>query len=141
MSNRTRAIIISLSIALIVLAQALFAQGPRTIPLSEYNLRSWSTKDGLPNDKIMAVYQSSQGYIWLGSQEGLARFDGARFEIFDKKNTPAFPHSQIISLIEDKDSTLWISTIRGLVKYRHGEFSPVPSQRGVDQFISTTFLL
>lgn len=141
MRKITRTIIVPFSTACIILVQAALAQGSRTIPLSEYNLRSWSTKDGLPNDKIMAVYQSSQGYIWLGSQEGLARFDGARFTIFDKKNTPAIPHSQIISLIEDKDSTLWISTIRGLVNYRHGIFSQVPVQQGIDQFITNAFFI
>jgi ligand-binding sensor domain-containing protein len=141
MRNFTQALLLPFSIALCVSAQTLFAQESKTIPLPEYNLRSWSTKDGLPNDKIMAVYQSSQGYIWLGSQEGLARFDGARFEIFDKKNTPAFPHSQMISLIEDADSTLWISTIRGLVNYRHGRFSAVPVQKGIDQFITNTFFI
>ncbi len=136
-----RTVLRMLSIALFVLAHELFAQEPRIVPLSEYNLRSWSTKDGLPNDKISIVYQSTQGYIWLGSQEGLARFDGAQFEIFDKKNTPVFPHSQIVSLIEDKDSTIWISTIRGIVKSRHGKFTAVPVETGIAPFICNTFFI
>jgi ligand-binding sensor domain-containing protein len=136
-----RIVVSSLSLALLILSDSVLAQGHRTTPLTQYNIRSWSTKDGLPNDKIIAVYQSAQGYIWLASQEGLVRFDGAGFEIFDKKNTPAFPHSQVTGLIEDRDSTLWISTIRGILKYRKGKFEPVQAERGVDSFIGNTLYI
>jgi ligand-binding sensor domain-containing protein len=119
----------------------LFAQKHPVTPITQYNIRTWSTNDGLPNDKITAVYQSAQGYIWLASQEGLVRFDGASFEIFDKKNTPVFPHSQVTALVEDKDSTLWINTIRGVLKYRHGIFEAVQTESDVEPFIGTTLFL
>jgi len=130
--------LVLLSLAVVLLTVPVLAQERSIPPLTQYNIRSWSTRDGLPNDKIIAVYQSAQGYIWWASQEGLVRFDGAGFEIFDKKNTPAFPHNQVTALVEDKDSTLWISTIRGIVKYRNGKFEPVQAESGVGSFISNT---
>jgi ligand-binding sensor domain-containing protein len=109
----------------------------RSIPsISAYNIRSWTTNEGLPNNKVLAITQSAQGYIWLATQEGLVRFDGAGFEIFDKKNTPAIPHSEISGLAEDRDSTLWIGTIRGIVQYRQGKFHPVPVEESVGSFTS-----
>ena len=132
---------VALAILPLFLSDVLHAQKHPITPLTQYNIRSWSTKDGLPNDKIIAVYQSAQGYIWLASQEGLVRFDGASFEIFDKKNTPVFPHSQVTALIEDKDSTLWISTIRGILKYRRGKFEPVLAEKSVAPFIGNTLFI
>lgn len=136
-----RAIPLLLTALLLLPIHPLVAQRTNVIPLTQYNLRSWSTNEGLPNDKIMAVYQSSQGYIWLASQEGLVRFDGVHFDIFDKQNTPAFPHSQITSLIEDKDSTLWIGTIRGVLQYRRGVFKTVPVDTGVGSYICNTLYI
>jgi ligand-binding sensor domain-containing protein len=129
---------LSLPIAILLTSVSVLAQERPAPPLTQYNIRSWSTKDGLPNDKIIAVYQSAQGYIWLATQEGLARFDGAGFEIFDKKNTPAFPHSQVTALVEDKDSTLWIGTIRGIMKYRKGKFELVQVGSGIGSVIGNT---
>ena len=91
------------------------AQSRYISSLHGYNVRSWSTTEGLPNNKIFAILQSRSGYIWLGTQEGLVRFDGESFTTFDSKNTPVLPHNEITMLFEDKDSTLWISTVRGMV--------------------------
>jgi ligand-binding sensor domain-containing protein len=137
----SRFALLSLVLALVLLAAPALAQKRQAPPITQYNIRSWSTRDGLPNDKIIAVYQSAQGYIWLASQEGLVRFDGAGFEIFDKKNTPVFPHSQVTALIEDKDSTLWISTIRGMLKYRRGKFESVQTESGVGSFVGTVLYI
>ncbi|MCX6132925.1 MAG: triple tyrosine motif-containing protein [Ignavibacteriales bacterium] len=136
-----RVVLLALAISLVSPGEALLAQKHPVTPITQYNIRSWSAKDGLPNDKIIAVYQSAQGYIWLASQEGLVRFDGARFEIFDKKNTPVFPHSQITALTEDKDSTLWISTIRGILKYRRGKFEAVPTESTITAYIGNTIFV
>ncbi len=130
-----------LFLAHFLLSDSVLAQGHPITPLTQYNIRSWSTIDGLPNDKIIAVYQSAQGYIWLASQEGLVRFDGAGFEVFDEQNTPAFPHSQVTALIEDKDSTLWIGTIRGLLKYRRGKFEPVQAESDITPFVGNTLFV
>ena len=116
-------------------------QNRYTSSLQKYHVRSWSTTDGLPNNKVFAILQSSSGYVWLATQEGLVRFDGERFTTFDSKNTPAFPHSEIIALFEDKDSVLWISTIRGMVRYRKGQFSAVPFDSTVAPFFAKTFLI
>ncbi|MFH0991577.1 MAG: two-component regulator propeller domain-containing protein [bacterium] len=111
------------------------------VPLAQYNLVSWSTKDGLPNNKIKTMCQTRDGYVWFGTQEGLVRFDGVRFETFDQKNTPAFTHNEIISIVEDSTGILWIGTIRGLVKYFHGVFTPVPADPSIGVFICNTLFL
>jgi ligand-binding sensor domain-containing protein len=112
-----------------------------TSSLQKYHVRSWSTTDGLPNNKIFAVLQSSSGYVWLATQEGLVRFDGEHFTTFDSKNTPAFLHNEVTTLFEDKDSVLWISTIRGLVKHLKGQFSVVPVDSTVAPFYTRSFLI
>jgi PAS domain S-box-containing protein len=82
----------------------------------------WTTAQGLPQDSVQAVLQTRDGYLWLGTQEGLVRFDGIHFAIFDKQNTPAFAHNNVQTLCETRDGTLWIGTNRGLVRYAQGRF-------------------
>ena len=137
----SRFVLLPAVVAVLLLADPGLAQQPKAPPITQFNIRSWSTQEGLPNDKIIAVYQSTEGYIWLGSQEGLVRFDGASFETFDKKNTPAFPHNQVMALVEDKDSTLWVSTIRGMMKYRRGKFEPVRAESSVGPFVGNTLYI
>src|SRR5438876_11233109 len=68
------------------------------------------TEDGLPQNSVIAITQTRDGYLWLGTLNGLARFDGIRFTVFDESNTPGLPSSQIVSLFEDSRTNLWIGT-------------------------------
>jgi signal transduction histidine kinase/ligand-binding sensor domain-containing protein len=89
----------------------------------EYSRRIWRTEDGLPQNRIQAITQTSDGYLWIGTFEGLARFDGVRFVVFDRSNTPAFSDNSILSLEPGSDGSLWIGTEGGgLLHYAHGEF-------------------
>ena len=78
------------------------------------------TAQGLPQDTVQAILQTRDGYIWLGTQEGLVRFDGLHFTVFDRQNTPALAHNNIQALCEMRDGALWIGTNRGLVRYASG---------------------
>src|SRR4051812_6382582 len=70
----------------------------------------WQIDDGLPNNTIKAIAVPADGYLWLGTQEGLARFDGARFVLFTKENTAGLGGSAIQSLYTARDGALWIGT-------------------------------
>lgn len=92
-----------------------------------YFIRTWQVEQGLPQNKVTAVVQSRDGYLWLGTYNGLARFDGVRFTVFDDNNTPELHSSRITSLFEAADGTLWIGTESGdVAQYKDGHFATVP---------------
>ena len=92
-----------------------------------YLIRSWQSESGLPQNKVTAVVQAYDGYLWVGTYSGLARFDGVRFTVFDENNTPEIPSSRVTSLFEAADSTLWIGDESGHVtQYKDGKFRAVP---------------
>ena len=92
-----------------------------------YFTRTWQIEQGLPQNKVTTVVQTRDGYLWVGTYNGLARFDGVRFTVFDDNNTPELRSSRITSLFEAADGTLWIGTESGDVsQYKDGHFAAVP---------------
>ena len=92
-----------------------------------YFLRTWQVEQGLPHNKVSAVVQTRDGYVWLGTYNGLARFDGVHFTLFDDDNTPELRSRRITSLFEAADGVLWIGTENGDVsQYQDGHFTAVP---------------
>jgi ligand-binding sensor domain-containing protein/signal transduction histidine kinase len=75
----------------------------------------WSTKEGLPENSVISVIQTKDGYLWLGTLNGLVRFDGNHFTIFDENNTPGLSSERIVYLFEDSHTNLWIGTDNGTV--------------------------
>lgn len=98
--------------------------------LTQYRIDQWTTEHGLPMKRISSVLQSSNGYIWLGTQEGLARFDGFDFTIFDKHQT-GLESKTITALFEDSKGAIWIGTVDGLSRYRNGRFETITSSDGL----------
>ncbi|WP_223758803.1 two-component regulator propeller domain-containing protein [Myxococcus sp. RHSTA-1-4] len=94
--------------------------------VSQYSQDSWRGDDGLPQNSVLSLAQTRDGYLWLGTWEGLVRFDGARFVVFDKRNTPELRSHTIRALVEDAAGTLWVGTEQGLVAYREGRFERAP---------------
>ena len=96
-----------------------------------YRVTRWTTDHGLPQNRISALQQTRDGYLWIGTWFGLARFDGARFTVFDKHNTPALTNDTINALAEDTDGTLWIATADGLLSYREHRFTRWTTAEGL----------
>jgi ligand-binding sensor domain-containing protein/signal transduction histidine kinase len=93
-----------------------------------YAVRSWDTDQGLPNNSIIAMVQSRDGYLWLGTLNGLVRFDGVSFKTYNTGNTPGLPENRIISLFEDSRRRLWIGTENAGVVYLRDERITAPAQ-------------
>jgi ligand-binding sensor domain-containing protein/signal transduction histidine kinase len=116
--------------AVLIAAPALALDPGR--PLGSYSLDAWSVDRGLPESAVFALVQTRDGYLWVGTTEGLARFDGLRFTVFDKANTPAIRHNQIQALFEDRAGALWIGTYGGgLVRLKDGRFDAFTTREGL----------
>ncbi len=87
----------------------------------QYKATSWGTHDGLPNTLITLCLTKNE-FLWTGGYDGLFRFDGNKFDVFNKFNTKAIKSNRITALEEDSDENLWIGTGLGLVIYKRGQF-------------------
>jgi ligand-binding sensor domain-containing protein/signal transduction histidine kinase len=95
--------------------------------LPEFLVRSWDNQDGLPSAAVRAIARTPDGYLWAGTEKGLARFDGARFVTLTTNNRPALGDNRISSLCVDGAGELWVGSQRGTLALRHkGIFEPAP---------------
>ena len=91
--------------------------------LGRYQQLVWQDQHGLPQNGVSSILRTRDGYLWLGTIEGAARFDGVRFVVFDNNNTPEFKSNQILSLAEDRAGSLWLGAVSGgLTRYTDGRF-------------------
>jgi len=97
---------------------------PALLQAQSYMLDNWQVEDGLPNNSIRVITQTSDGYLWIGANGGLARFDGIHFTTYDIARTQKLRSNRIISLFEDSKKRLWIGTYGGgLSYYENGKFN------------------
>ncbi|MEK7670244.1 MAG: two-component regulator propeller domain-containing protein, partial [Bacteroidota bacterium] len=75
--------------------------------ISQYVHSVWQTENGLPQNTVTSVLQTQDGYLWLATLEGLVRFDGAVFTVFNKRSIPTLKSNRIWCLLEDRNSNLW----------------------------------
>ncbi len=93
--------------------------------IRQYVHEKWTTANGLPQNGADDMIQSRDGYIWFGTEEGLTRFDGVQFTVFNKVNTPALPNSWIVRLLEDSEGGIWLrpqGASPGIVRFANGTF-------------------
>jgi len=114
-----------------VAALALLAALPlRSLPadrnVAQYVRRSWTVERGLPHGTVRAVAQTADGYLWLATYEGLVRFNGEAFRVFDKNS--GLGSSSIDTLCRTPDDSLWLGTFDGLVRYKDGRFQTIPME-------------
>jgi signal transduction histidine kinase/ligand-binding sensor domain-containing protein len=101
--------------------------------ITQYTHEVWQSDHGLPQNSITAIQQTEDGFLWLGTQEGLVRFDGVQFTVFDKNNTPSIKSNHIVSLAVNRKGTLIIATHNeGLVAYKNGVFMRVTNVPQLD---------
>ena len=97
-----------------------------------YVSNSWSIEQGLPQISVLAITQDARGYLWVGTQAGLARFDGNRFTSYTPETTPNLPGAYINALLTDAKGRVWIGSYKGLAVWENGRFSSLPLvQQGV----------
>ena len=90
--------------------------------VTQYPLDAWGSEQGLPQDTVNAIARTPDGYLWVATQEGLARFDGVEFTTFGHDKTPAIPVDDVNALALAADGTLWIGTDLGLVSMKEKRF-------------------
>jgi signal transduction histidine kinase/ligand-binding sensor domain-containing protein len=94
--------------------------------LPHFVIRRWQTDNGLPQSTATAVVQAQDGYLWVGTYNGLVRYDGVRFVVFDNNNTPALQDKGITCLFEAADGALWIGhSSGGVTRCKNGRFEKV----------------
>ena len=99
---------------------------------AQYRFDSWTADTGLPQNIIRAIHQTADGYLWLATLDGLARFDGVRFTIFNRSNSPGIQSNRFTGLYEDPNGALWLGTENsGLTRYYRGEFTTYTTQHGL----------
>ncbi|MEY2429741.1 MAG: hypothetical protein QOJ40_2626, partial [Verrucomicrobiota bacterium] len=98
----------------------------------QYNSRTWQIDEGLPANVVQAITQTRDGYLWVGTPEGLARFDGVSFTSFNSKNCPALQNSSVTALCADRQGALWIGTDGGgLTRLEGASFSHYAKAGGI----------
>src|SRR5262245_17449872 len=100
----------------IVLSMLLVAQ-VQAQPVKQYSFKHYSSSSGLSSYEVMSTIQDETGFIWVGTNNGLQRFDGSRFITFrkEKNSTTSIPHNVVSQVFIDKKSNLWIVTGDGKV--------------------------
>jgi ligand-binding sensor domain-containing protein/signal transduction histidine kinase len=93
--------------------------------IKQYVHQIWTANDGLPQNSAASIKQTQDGYIWFATQEGLARFDGVEFTVFDRTNTKELPTPWMVRLNEDSEGGLWMRPVGyapGVLRYHGGRF-------------------
>jgi signal transduction histidine kinase/ligand-binding sensor domain-containing protein/CheY-like chemotaxis protein len=103
--------------------------------ITQYTHNVWTSENGLPQNSILAITQTQDGYLWLGTEEGLVRFDGVTFTVFDKTNTEEMKHNYVYVLYEDREGSLWIGTQGGLNRFKDGKFTNFTTKDGLSSDI------
>ena len=96
-----------------------------------FNRQAWVLENGLPQKTVQALAQTPDGFLWVGTEAGLARFDGSGFEVFGRTSTPALPGSDVRSLLTAPDGALWIPTGEGLARWKNGMVAAFTTRNGL----------
>jgi ligand-binding sensor domain-containing protein len=99
--------------------------------ISNLGHQAWTTENGIPQNSIHAIFQSRDGYLWIATKGGIARFNGNTFRIFRDKNTPAITSNDICCFAQSADGDLWIGTADGILRYSNGSFRHYGTAEGL----------
>jgi len=122
----TRALVLLASLACCSFALAL----DPSLDISQYAHTSWTVRDGFFKGTISSIAQTPDGYLWLGTEFGLLRFDGVRSVLWQPPAGERLPGNIIGSLLAGRDGTLWIGTYEGLASWKRGKLTHYPELAG-----------
>ena len=117
--RRSIAFACRMTAAVLLPAAMAHALEPST-PLANFSRQAWGMENGLPQNTVQALAQTADGYLWLGTEVGLVRFDGNGFTLFDRNSRPALPGNDVRYLLATQDGALWIGTGDGLARLKDG---------------------
>ena len=92
-------------------------------PIDRYTVDQWTTDHGLPQNSVNAIAQTADGYLWLGTSGGIARFDGIRFTELERRDATGSYLDRVVSFSLGAGGALWIATENGLLRYHEGGFT------------------
>ncbi len=127
---------LSLVATIIATAAVLLQQaqaGDNTLaPIADYFQETWTTRDGLPHNTINAIAQTADGYLWLATWEGPARFNGREFDVHDQASAIGLPDAGVKALLAEADGSLLVGGARGGIARTHdGQWQGIPPTQGV----------
>lgn len=99
---------------------------------AQYSMTTWTTADGLPQSSVIAIAQTPDGFLWVTTLGGLARFDGRTFRTFDTTTNPELPHSRFGGMVVDLDGQLWLTLQTAeLLRFSNGTFDVMDEADGL----------
>ncbi len=99
---------------------------------AQFRFDSWTADNGLPQNSVYSIVQTPDGYLWFTTFDGLVRFDGVRFYVFNKNNSKGLTTNRFTSLFAEENGTLWVGTSdSGLVRYQNGQFQTLTTADGL----------
>jgi ligand-binding sensor domain-containing protein/signal transduction histidine kinase len=129
--------LVFLAFLLFLAAEPSWALDPRK-EIGHFIIEYWATDNSdIPQNSVLSLLQTRDGYLWAGTYEGLCRFDGRHFTVFDKSNTPEIRNNGMLVMAEGPDGALWIGTPNGLLCRRNGAFRNF----GADDGLASDFIL
>jgi signal transduction histidine kinase/ligand-binding sensor domain-containing protein/CheY-like chemotaxis protein len=132
LSTKSSSVRAALAVGLVVCALVAgagaqtLADRPRPKPLTQYRHDAWQTQQGLPQNSVHALVLRRDGYLWIGTEAGLVRFDGVTATTFDRQSVPSLKDPKVTALYEDASKDLWVGTDEGMIlRYKGEDFAPV----------------
>ncbi len=126
MRFRPRIFLLMVCTGVWLMGELAFANSP------DYRFDTWTSDNGLPQNSIYSILQTSEGYLWITTLDGLVRYDGVRFRVFNKINSTGIRSNRFTKLFEDREKNLWICTEDGgLTRYHNGKFTTYTTEDGL----------
>ncbi|HET9960356.1 MAG TPA: two-component regulator propeller domain-containing protein [Polyangiaceae bacterium] len=121
--------------SVVCLASSIFSTPARALnpraSVEQYSVESWGNHDGLPEGGVLAIQETRDGYLWLGTTQGLQRFDGARFVGFEERQRGLPQYSFVRDLLETRDGKVWAAAVGGVARFDGSRFSFFDERRGL----------
>src|SRR5580658_725833 len=132
MAKADKRAVIALGVAL-ACCPCILALDP-SLDINQYAHTSWKASEGFAKGQIHSIAETPDGYLWLGTDFGLLRFDGVRNVAWQPPADQHLPSSRIYSLLVARDGTLWIGTTKGLASWNGGRLTQYPELAGQSIF-------